>query len=103
MKKALVFAALGAFVLLVLPSPSAMAQNAAVNPEFQTYNLQNWEGDDPSLMVITGKASLGMDSYCCKKRPGTPNDNGAISQMVHLFQGCTYEFSANIAAEFCSS
>jgi hypothetical protein len=54
-------------------------------------------------MVVVGPASLGMDYYCVRKYPGSPSNNGALEQDVHLLGGVTYVFSADIAAKYCSS
>ena len=82
---------------------TASAQNAVVNPLFQTGDLQYWKGNDSSLKVIPSPANLGMTGYCVRKWPGLPDNNGAVTQQVHLLGNTTYKFQARITAEYCSS
>ncbi|MFH2001784.1 MAG: hypothetical protein ABIK28_19015 [Planctomycetota bacterium] len=104
MRKICMWAVLGALVMTCITGAEAIAQNAVVNPFFSTQDLTGWTGTDPSLKSAGGSASLGLDWYCCYKNPGTPNDNGSISQELYLLGGRTYDFSANIAAAYyCSS
>jgi hypothetical protein len=90
-------------VFVAFSGPLIFAQNAVVNPQFSTLDLQNWEGLDPLMYVATGPQFLGMDFVCLQKFPGLPDNNGSITQEVHLIKGYTYWFSANIAAQYCPS
>ena len=101
MKRSLVFA--GVLALAVLCAPQLCAQNAVCNPQFSTFDLQHWSGEDPTYNVYPGPMALGMDFLCLEKNPGAPLNNGSITQNVHLIAGYNYLFSANIAAEYCSS
>lgn len=94
---------LGIVVFAALSSPELVGQNAVCNPIFQTQNLQHWNNLDPTLAVVTGPSNLGMDGYCVQKYPGTPSNNNSMTQEVHLLAGFTYDFSADIAAKYCSS
>jgi hypothetical protein len=93
----LVFGGLAVFCLFSSP---VMAQNAVCNPFFSTLDMQHWEGDDPSYMVFPGSAQWGMDWYCLVKNPGTPDNNGGITQEVYLLEGVTYQFNAPIASSY---
>lgn len=103
MKRMIMLFILGGFVFIAFSGFSLMAQNAVVNPLFQTQDMIFWTGDDPTLMVVPGDAKLGLDSYCVRKYPGGPDNNGAITQQVHLIGGITYNFRANIASKYCST
>ena len=103
MKRVLLFFLLAGLVLTVYSGEPLSAQNAVLNPYFQTNDLLHWEGNDPSLMVVTGPPNLGLEGYCCRKFPGTPSNNGTLTQKVHLLKGHTYNFSASISAKYCST
>ena len=90
-------------ILAVLLAPQLSAQNAVCNPQFSTFDIQHWVGTDPTYEVAIGPQYLGMDYMALKKRPGASANNGSITQEVHLIAGHTYDFSANIAAQYCSS
>jgi len=66
-----------------------------------TFELLNAAGRTVNRTL--GIASLGMDNYCVRKYPGTPSNNGAITQDVYLVAGNVYDFSANIASKYCST
>jgi hypothetical protein len=91
---------LGGLVYACLLGPPLHAQNAVANPYFSTMNMKHWTGDDPSLICVPGNINLGMDWYCLRKNPGSPDNNGTVTQDVHLIAGYTYQFSANIAAVY---
>jgi hypothetical protein len=55
------------------------------------------------MYVTTGPQYLGMDFVCLQKFPGLPDNNGSVTQKVHLIKGHTYNFSDSIAAQFCPS
>jgi hypothetical protein len=103
MNKACIFLFLGAFALVFFIGPPAKAQNAVANPCFTTTDLQHWSYEDPTYACVPGNSSLGMTLYCARKNPGSPDNNGAMEQQVHLIAGNTYEFSANIASKYCTS
>jgi hypothetical protein len=90
-------------VITVLSGDPVFGQNAVLNPLFQTSDLLHWTGTDPTLNVVTAPPNLGLEKYCCRKLPGTPSNNGSLTQQVHLLGGHTYSFSANIAAKYCST
>ena len=100
MRKLLLSLLLGGLVFACFTASSLQAQNAVVNPYFSTMTLQHWSGDDPSLTCAPGNLQLGLDWYCLRKNPGSPDNNGTVTQDVHLFAGNTYTFTANIASSF---
>ena len=102
MRKIVVLCAGVAAFVLVCGVP-LQGQNTVANPFFSTQDLQHWSGEDPTYNVYPGPAALGMDFLCLEKFPGAPLNNGAITQNVHLIAGYNYLFSANIAAQYCSS
>lgn len=102
MKRVLLCLSMGVLVFMVFGGLEVQAQNAVANPFFTTMDLQHWTATDPSYTCVVS-TNLGMEYYCLKKFPGTPSNNGAIKQDVHLIAGNTYEFSANIASKYCSS
>ena len=80
---------------------SLEAQNTLVNPYFSTGDFLGWnKTPDTTLKAVPGNASMGMEWYCARKSPGTPTENGNISQDVALIAGQVYDFSANIAAAY---
>jgi hypothetical protein len=103
MNKACVFLIMGALALVFFTGPPAAAQNAVVNPCFTTSDFMKWTHSDPTYSCVPGNSSWGMNFYCARKNPGAPSNNGSIVQSVHLIAGYTYEFSANIAAKYCTS
>ena len=70
---------IGSLVFLVFSGLCLMAQNAVVNPKFETMNLLNWEGDDPSLAAMYAPQGAGMSGYCCRNLPGPPLNNGPMT------------------------
>ena len=103
MKRLLLFLFVAGLFCCFLSGQPLLAQNAVVNPLFQTGDLTFWQTTGSGYAVIIGPANLGMDQYCVKKSPGGPDHNGSIIQNVHLIGGHTYKFSAKIAAKYCSS
>ena len=93
----------GMLVFFAISGVHLNAQNAVVNPQFSTMDLQHWAGEDPRMYVATGPQFLGMDFVCLEKFPGLPDNNGSVTQEVHLIKGYTYRFSASIAAQYCPS
>ena len=102
MKSVFLLFTAGFLALVILPG-TGTAQTATLNPGFETYTMQHWTGTDSTYVVTLGSSTLGMVSYCLRKFPGTPDNNGAVSQSVHLLAGQTYEFRANIASKYCST
>jgi len=97
----MVFATL---VWACLPDSSLQAQSTVANGIFSTQDLLHWVNTDPSVAVAPGSGTLGLEGYCIRKNPGSPNDNGSITQAVHLVGGVVYNFSACIASLYtCSS
>lgn len=103
MKKPCVFLLICPLALVVFTTP-LMAQEVVFNGDFETESYTSlWilTGGNLHTEIATFETILGKNSPCLKRRPGLPDDNGAIEQQVHLFGGMTYKFSANIAAEEC--
>ena len=103
MRKMIMLLTFGGLVFAALSGSMSSAQNVVVNPLFQTGDMQYWNATDPSYLVMVGNSKLNMEYYCLRKYPGTPSNNGAVTQQVHLFGGTTYKFQANIAAQYCST
>jgi len=106
MKWSHAWAFLGAAGLLLLCAPSAGAQEMVFNGDFETGSLNHgWTlfGGNANTITTTFAVVYNQPSLCVKRKPGTPGDNGGIQQEVHLLGGVTYAFSANIAAQYCSS
>lgn len=103
MKKQFLPLLMGAMLFAALSGMPLYAQNAVVNPLFQTADMQYWTGTDPSYGVLFVPPSLGLDQYAMRKMPGTPDNNGSVTQQVHLIGGFTYQFSADVVAKYCSS
>ncbi|MFH2001510.1 MAG: hypothetical protein ABIK28_17640, partial [Planctomycetota bacterium] len=81
------------------------AQNVSFNGDFETGAYSHgWTlfGGNTGTTIATFGTGVGDPSYCLKRMPGSPN-NGGIEQEVHLIGGETYNFYANIAAQYCSS
>ena len=78
MKKALTLIMAFFPTMFIMSCIELAAQNAVLNPQFSTMDLQHWNGTDPSMHVATGPQFLGMESVCLHKSPGHPNDNGSI-------------------------
>lgn len=100
MKKLLLFTA---FCALCCATPLT-AQEVVFNGDFELESATpawTYVGGNLHTTMATFETVLGQPSYCLKRRPGTPSDNGGIEQQVHLFAGMKYSFSANIAAEEC--
>ena len=98
MRRAIGIMLLAGLVFYGLSGALLLAQNAVCNPFFNTKDLQHWSGDDPTLIAGPGNAAWGVEYYCARKNPGSPDNNGSMTQDVHLIAGYTYLFSANIAA-----
>ncbi|MHC4943984.1 MAG: hypothetical protein ACYTG7_13295 [Planctomycetota bacterium] len=84
----------------------AAAQEVVFNGDYETGDyVHGWTltGGNAHTVVAKFQTVQYQNSLCLKRRPGTPNDNGGIQQELHLFEGITYVFSANIASQYCSS
>ena len=103
MKLKLILVYIIMLIYIAISGARLVAQNAVVNSQFSTLDLQHWEGKDPLMHVATGPQFLGMDFVCLQKFPGFPDNNGSVTQDVHLIEGHTYQFSACIAAQYCPS
>jgi hypothetical protein len=100
MKKLCVFLFLSTVVL----ATPLTAQEIVINGDFETESYSPmWTlfGGNKHTEIATFETVLGQNSTCLMRRPGSPDDNGGITQQVHLFGGMTYKFSANIAAAEC--
>ena len=106
MKWSLMVACFSVALLIFLFSPAATAQEMVYNGDFATgsYN-DGWTlfGGNQYTQMAVFQVTYGDTSWCLKRRPGPPNSNGGIETTVGLLGGVTYSFSANIAAEYCSS
>lgn len=100
MRKTIYLMVLAALLWVCLPASPAQAQNTVANALFSTQDLLHWTISDPSAKTGPGAAALGIDWYAMRKSPGVPNDNGSMTQEVHLVGGVTYNFSANIASVY---
>jgi len=100
MKKMLLLWMGACLAAVLLPAPSLEAQNAVCNPFFSTTDMTHWTGTDPSIIVVPGSLQMGLDWYCLRKNPGTPGNNGSVTQSVFLIGGVTYQFSAAVAASY---
>ncbi len=103
MKRFFLMFFLGGLVFTAFSGLTLMAQNAVVNPNFETGDFLGWDNLDPSLKIIPGNTALGMDGYCARKYPGEGANNNSMVEEIFLLEGVTYEFSANIAAQYCST
>ena len=104
MKKHCVFLFISTAAFLVLFATPLTAQEIVFNGDFETESyspMWNLTGGNLHTEIATFETVLGQNSTCLKRRPGTPEDNGGIGQLVHLFGGMQYSFTANIAAEEC--
>lgn len=92
--------------LTMLFGSAVIAQNVSFNGDFETgSHSHGWTlvGGNTYTTMATFTTSINADpSWTVKRRPGAP-DNGGIEQEVHLIGGETYLFSANVAAQYCSS
>lgn len=89
-----------ACVLILLSAAELQAQNVTVNGDFETSSITpTWElfGGNTYTQIATFQTVVGVPSLCMKRRPGSPNSNGGISQWVHLIGGKNYTFSASVA------
>ena len=105
MRKTLWLASLGAAVLFLCSGPLP-AQETVFNGDFQLGNYTPpWTltGGNAYTQVTYFQTKLGVNSLSLKRRPGPPNSNGGITQDLYLIGGVMYVFTADIAAQYCSS
>jgi hypothetical protein len=101
MKKSHLYTCVGAAVLLFLCSAPLAAQEIVFNGDIETREIvYGWTltGGNQNTLKAYYPVILDDPSWCIRRMPGTPNNNGSIEQEVHLVGGVTYEFSAAIAA-----
>lgn len=101
MKKQFVLGCLGAATLFFVCTGSLSAQETVFNGDLETkaYSpMWTLTGGNAHTTVVNYPTVAGIYSYCVRRMPGLPNDNGGIEQQVHLMGGVTYLFNANIAA-----
>jgi len=106
MKQPFLWACLGVGALLLLAAPDAAAQSSAFNGDFETGSYTHgWTlfGGNTNTITAMFQTKVNESSLCLKRRPGPPSDNGGIEQEVHLIGGVNYLFTANVAAQYCSS
>jgi hypothetical protein len=91
-----------ACLLVLLGAAGLQAQDVALNGDFETNAISPaWElsGGNTYTTLVKFQTVLGQDSLCLKRRPGLPSSNGGIYQYVHLIEGVTYTFHADIASQ----
>jgi len=100
MKRAKVFACFGAIALLYMCATPLQAQNVVLNGDLETESiLPLWglHGGNSNTTMVKFQTVVGVNSWCMKRRPGSPNDNGGIEQEVHLIGGIDYSIVVNVA------
>ena len=100
MKKHLAPACLWGAALIFICTGTLGAQEIAFNGDFETKAyapMWTLTGGNANTTVAYYSTVAGKYSYCLRRMPGTPNNNGAIEQQVHLMAGVSYFFNANIA------
>lgn len=100
MKKHFVLACLWAATLIFISTGSLNAQEIVFNGDFETkaYSpMWTLTGGNAHTTVAYYQTVVGEYSYCMRRMPGLPNDNGGIEQQVHLMEGDSYLFSVDIA------
>ena len=100
MRKRYLFMLAGAAALLLGLTGTVQAQDVVYSGDIEMGDFTGWTltGGNAHSKVIEWQVVQLKNSFCVKRRPGTPSDNGAIEQNVHLVGGVTYAFSADIAA-----
>jgi len=92
--------------LTVLFNSTLDAQNVVFNGDFETTSyspMWTLSGGNVNTQMAFFATKLGAPNYCIKRRPGPPSNNGALQQDIHLLAGETYIFSADVAADYCST
>jgi len=103
MIKIALMVALG-LALSVWAVPIASAQDMILNGNYELEALGPWimtGGNTHTSVVKNDVTGTGNDSWCLEREPGTPNDNGGITQDVLLIGGVTYDFYADIKYNSC--
>jgi hypothetical protein len=106
MKRSLIWACFGVAAIWLLCASPATAQEMVYNGDLETGSYTHgWTlfGGNANTKMATFQTKYNVNSLCLKRRPGPPSDNGGLETDVHLIGGETYLFTANIAAEYCSS
>lgn len=99
--KRLIFLGCLCMATLFLGSSDVIAQETAVNGDFETAAFAPmWSlfGGNKYIKVVSFQTVAGKPSLCLKRKPGKPDNNGGIEQKVFLVKGYTYNFHADIAA-----
>jgi len=106
MRRVFLLAVLGVVALLFLGSGPLWAQGAVFNGDFETGSYSPmWilTGGNTYTQLVVWDSTPGVKSHCLKRQPGPPSSNGGIEQDVALVGGIQYVFSADIAAQYCTS
>ena len=102
MKSIWIWGCITVAVSILIGANPASAQEVVFNGDFETGEYShgwNLTGGNELTTIAVFEITQGNFSTCLKRCPGTPSGNGGIEQQVHLMEGVTYEFNANIAAE----
>lgn len=90
----------GVAALLFICASPLQAQNVVFNGDLEMEAIQPaWTltGGNSNTTVVKFQTVSGENSWCVKRRPGTPNDNGNIEQQVHLIAGLDYNVKVDVA------
>lgn len=93
-------------ILVLLLSGPLWAQSPVINGDFETgAYTPKWTLTGGNTYTTMAKFNLpyGHNTWCLKRRPGSPSSNGGFEQQVFLVEGISYLFTADIAAQYCSS
>lgn len=97
---------IGVAVVILISPCELRGQGAVLNGDFETQDytpLWTLTGGNTFIQVVHEESTAGNDSWCIKRTPGTPSNNGGIQQSVHLIGGVTYVFDADIVSKWCTS
>lgn len=100
MKWVKLFACLSAVTLIFISGTPSQAQNIVFNGDFETESITpKWTltGGNANTTVAKFQTVSGVYSWCMKRRPGSPNDNGGIEQDIHLIENVNYLVEVNVA------
>ena len=106
MTKLLAMASLVVALIAFSASGVLNAQEIVFNGDFETKSYTPFwtlNGGNVHTELDWFQTVLYQTSFCLKRMPGPPDDNGGIEQSVYLVQGISYVFNADIAAQYCSS
>jgi len=104
MLKPIVAAVAAAAVLLLFAPSPAVAQDMALNGNFELQDYGPWTiygGNTGTSLVQDDVNNNGTATWCLERKPGTPDGNGGIQQDVLLVAGVTYQFDADIKYYAC--